>query len=393
MTEEGFAKALVDYHRAIALDPDYALAYAGIADYYIFLGIYGIMPFAESSAAAKEAAQRAVALDDMLAEAYAALGFATVCRDFDWRTAEEHHRRALELNPNSPTAHNWYSFNLLQQARFDEARAEVDRVLALDPMSPLGITSLAWCHYHARRFDEALAAYCKLIEAEPRFGYGRLVYSWALRCAGRYEEAVTQAAKAVELAGDGQLYLTGLGAAYAAAGRNDDARSMLTLLRELARTRYVSPYCLALIYCYLGDKEQALALLEEAVAIDDAWVTWLVVDPQLDTLRADPRFLTLAERTNNPAAALAATGLATGDKSIAILPLKVLTPARADDTSDEYLGLGLADALITRLSRVQQLIVRPANSVLRYQGGDADPIQAGRELQVNYVVSGNIRRV
>ncbi|HEX8174022.1 MAG TPA: protein kinase [Pyrinomonadaceae bacterium] len=302
LTEEGFAKSLQDYYRAIAFDPEYALAYAGIADYFIFLGIYGIVPFAESSAAAKQAAQRAVELDDTLSEAYAALAFATVCHDFDWRMAEEFHKRAIALNPNSSTAHNWYAFTLMQEARFEEALAEVRRSLELDPVSPLTSMSLAWCYYHWHRLDDALNVYRRVIESEPHFGYGRIVYSWALRCAGHHDEAIAQAKKAVELAGDGQLYLSGLAAAYASAGRVEEARAVLATLDEMSRTRYISPYCLALVYCYLNEKERAFALLEEAVNIGDAWVTWVAVDPQLDCLRSNPRFDELVRRTKTPSA-------------------------------------------------------------------------------------------
>jgi TolB-like protein/Tfp pilus assembly protein PilF len=300
LTEEGFAKSLQDYYRAIAFDPQYALAYAGIADYFIFLGIYGVVPFAESSAAAKEAARKAVELDDTLSEAYAALAFATVCRDFDWRTAEEFHRRAIALNPNSATAHNWYAFMLMQEARFEEALSEVRRSLELDPVSPLTSMSLAWCYYHWHRLDEALNVYRRVIESEPHFGYGRIVYSWALRCAGHHDEAIAQAKKAVELAGDGQLYLTGLAAAYAAAGRVEEARALLATLDEMSRTRYISPYCLAIVYCYLNERERAFSLLEEALAIGDAWVTWVAVDPQLDCLRSNPRFNDLVRRSKTP---------------------------------------------------------------------------------------------
>lgn len=302
LSEEGFVKAIKDYQRAITLDPDYALAYAGIADYYIFLGIFALMPFAESSAAAKEAAQKAVELDDTLAEAYAALGFAVVCHDFDWNTAEEHHRRALELNPNSATAHNWYSFHLLQQERFDGAISEANRAIELDPVSPLITLTLAWCYYHARRFDDALTIHRKLIETDPRFAYARVVYSWVLRCAGLHEEAVTQAEKSVEFGGDGQIYVSGLGAAYASAGRTDEAREIINRLQEMSRTRYISPYFLAIIYCSLGEKEPALALMQEAIAIRDAWISWLLVDPQLDLLRADARFREMIRQSNNPAA-------------------------------------------------------------------------------------------
>jgi tetratricopeptide (TPR) repeat protein len=115
-----------------------------------------------------------------------------------------------------------------------------------------------------------------------------------------HEEAVAQAQKSVELAGDGQLYLTGLGAAYAAAGKIDEAQKVIERLREMSATRYVSPYCLALVYCELNERERALALLEEALAIGDAWVTWLAVDPQLDSLRSEPRYQELMRKTNNP---------------------------------------------------------------------------------------------
>jgi serine/threonine protein kinase/Tfp pilus assembly protein PilF len=301
LSEEGFAKAIQDYQRAIKFDPEYALAYAGIADYYIFLGIFGVLPFAECSAAAYEAAEKALRLNPTLAEAHAALAFAMVCRDFDWHASEEHYLRALELNPNSATAHNWYNFRLLQEARFDESLAQVTRALELDPVTPLITLSLAWCYYHARRFDESLAVHRKLIESEPRFAYGRTVYSWTLRCAGLHEEAVKQGEKGAELGSDGQLYLSSLGAAYAGAGRADEAREIIGRLLEMSRTRYVSPYLLAVIYCWLGEKEQALAYMQEAVAIGDAWVCWLLVDPQLDLLRSDPRFDELIRRTNNPA--------------------------------------------------------------------------------------------
>ena len=157
-------------------------------------------------------------------------------------------------------------------------------------------------YYHARRFDEALAVHRKLTVTDPRFAYGRAVYSWTLRCAGLYEEAVVQAEKSVEFGGDGQIYVSGLGAAYASAGRTDEAREIISQLEERSQTGYVSPYLLAVIYCCLGEKEQALRLMQEAIAIRDAWISWFVVDPQLDLLRTDPRFSEMTRQTNNPAA-------------------------------------------------------------------------------------------
>ena len=237
----------------------------------------------------------------MLAEAHSALAFATVCRDFDWPAAELHHRRAIELNPNNASAHTYYNFALLQTARFDEALAEVNRAMELDPVTTLTTMALAWYHYHARHYDECIAVHRRLIQSESNFAYQRTVYSWVLRCDGRHDEAIEQAERAVQLAGDGQLYVAGVGMAYAAAGRFDEARARLARLREMAQTHYVSPYFLAVIHGYLGEVEEALAQVEEAVRIGDAWVCWLAVDPQLDALLTDPRFTELARRTNNPA--------------------------------------------------------------------------------------------
>jgi serine/threonine protein kinase/tetratricopeptide (TPR) repeat protein len=301
-TEEGFAKAIVCYYRAIALDPHYAIAYAGIADYYNWLGVYGVLPFAECSASAMEAARKAIEIDDTLAEAHTALGFAIVCHDFDWATAEAHHLRAISLNPNYATAHHWYSFQFQMEGRFDKALEEISRAARLDPLSPSIQQGRAWLLYQARRYEESLAAHRKLLDAEPRFAYGHLTYSCALRAVGRHDESVAAAEKALEYAGESQLYLAWLGGAYAAAGRAAEAQDVLRRLGEMIAHRYVSPYHLALIHCHLGDRELALSLLEEAYALRDAWVAWLGVEPQLDPLRSDPRFLDLLRRTNNPLA-------------------------------------------------------------------------------------------
>lgn len=395
LTEEGFSKAIQNYQRAIELDPNYALAYAGIADYYIFLGIYCLMPFAQSSAAAKEAAQKAVELDETLAEAHAALAFAVLSCDLDWGKAESHYRRAVELNPNSATVHNWYSFLLLQEARFDESLVEVKRALALDPTTPVVQQSLAWCHYHSRRFDEAIPVHSKLLEAQPNFPWGLITYSWALLCAGKHEAAIEQALKAMEIGGEAPLYLSGVGMAYAAAGKHTEAREILARLQAMSRDTYVSPYFVALIYCHLGETDEALSHLEEAFKISDTWVVWMSVEPQLESLRSEPRFIELFKRTQNPAAAryLAASAdtEVSSDKSIAVLPFKFLGKPPSNETGDEYLGIGLADALITRLSNARSLSVRPTSSILRYQHEGADTLKAGRELGVGFVLDGRIK--
>ncbi len=305
-TETGLAKALECYNHAIKLDPDYALAYTGIADYYNWLGVFGVRPFAETSAAAKQAATKAVELDSNLAEAYSALGFATVCADSDWGVAEGQHRLAISLNPNYATGHNWYGFHLLMVARFDEGVREMLRARELDPLSPSIMQSLGWAYYQSRRFDEALPTFEEMLRMAPELAYGLATYSWALRHVGKPHHAVETAERALQLSSGGQFYVAVLGAAYAVAGRKTEAHAALQRLQEMSATGYVSPFLLALIHTHLGEHEQAISQLQQALAIKDAWLSWLAVEPQFDVLRSDPRFAEVLKSTKNPAAPSAA---------------------------------------------------------------------------------------
>ncbi len=157
-----------------------------------------------------------------------------------------------------------------------------------------------WCYYQARRFDEAITTYQNMLEAVPDFSYGLATYSWTLRHAGSADEAVRVAEKALDASSGGQVYVAGLGAAYAAAGRHSDARATLARLREMPAHSYVSPYHTALIHLLLGEREQALALLREAYDIHEGWLVWLGVEPQLDPLRGEPEFEELLIKTRNP---------------------------------------------------------------------------------------------
>ncbi|HJQ32711.1 MAG TPA: protein kinase [Pyrinomonadaceae bacterium] len=394
--EEGFARALVHFSRAVSLDPDYALAYAGIADYYNVLGVYAILPFSETSAAALEASRKAVTLDPALAEGYAALGFATLTHGLEWEEAERHLRRASELNPNYVTGRLWLSFFLGMQGRFEEAMMIARRAVEIAPLTPLVRHTFNWTLYHARHFEEAIASARVLVTSEPEYGLGHLLLSLALDRTGRGGEAVEACARAVELMGRSPYPLCFYAALTAGAGREREARSLLEEVRRMEASRYVSPYMLAMVYTRLGDVDRALVELERAAEIGDSRLAWLGVDPQFDTLRALPRFREVFRRTNNPLALRQQEARApeptTGQKSVAVLPLKVLATPGAEGIGDEYLGVGLADALVARLSNVHRFIVRPTSSVLRYQGADTDPLAAGRELGVDFVVDGTIRR-
>jgi tetratricopeptide (TPR) repeat protein len=307
-TEEGFAKALIFYNQAISIAPDYALAFAGIADYYNLLGVYAVMPFRETAAAAKEAAQKAVELDDTLAEGYAALGFAVLMRDFDWAEAEKNLRYAVEINPNYVTGRIWYSSFLAVTGRMEEALAQVRRAREIDPLTPVVSHTLNLTLYYARRFDEAIASTEKFIEREPRYGLAPLFLSSVLWRVGRGDEAVKFATRAVMLLGKTPYSLIWLASAHAASGEREKARKIIAEIQELSRRRYVSPYLLAIVYANLNDTEKVLELLEKAWEIRDGRLSWLGIEPQFDQVRNEPRFKKILRETNNPVVEKLETG-------------------------------------------------------------------------------------
>ena len=395
-SEEGFARAIQFYRRAVELDPNYALAFAAMTEYYIFLGIHCVIPFAEGAKPARDAAEKAVRLDPNLAEGWAVLGFVEITYNWDWNAAEKHLRRAIELNPNSATAHGWLNTVLSQRGHFDDALAEIDRVLELDPDSILSLHLQAWVLYHARRFDESIAVHRKMLKNEPNYAWGLQTLSWVLRQTGQYEEAVAASEKSVQLTGENPFYLTQSAAAYASAGEREKTEKILARLDEISRTRFVSEYMLALVYCALGDKEKAFENLEISLRARDGWLNWLGVDPQFDALRGDARFAGLLRRAGNPLAPKEEPKNvrldAGGAKSIAVLPLKLFGTPTGAGGDNEYLGIGLTDALITRLSNVRRFVMRPTSSVLQYADAGGDPFAAGQKLAVDYVLDGSVRR-
>jgi TolB-like protein/Tfp pilus assembly protein PilF/tRNA A-37 threonylcarbamoyl transferase component Bud32 len=393
-TEEGFARAIVCYQQAIALDPKYALAYAGVANYHNWLGVFSVMPFAECAAAAYEAASTAVDLDPNLAEGHTALGQAILCRDFAWSSAEHHLVRAIELDPNYSPARTWYALQLGMEGRFSEALREAHTGRDLDPLAIISRFAVVWCSYHARRFDEAYRFAQATLENEPRNLMMLYGASFALSRLKRHEEAIEAAQRCVELIGKASHTLGRLACAYAAAGDLEAGQKSLEEMHALAERRYVSPYHLALVNAALGRVEDSLDLLEQAYESGDSKVLWMGVDPELDPLHGHPRFNDLLRKLDHRLAALPmiAGQLREDQESIAVLPFRILSPA-GENTGDEYLGIGLTDALITRLSQVQRLVVRPTSSVLRYHGAAIDPLMAGRDLGIDYVIDGSFKRV
>ncbi len=294
-TEEGLKKAIEYFEQATAKDPEYALAYAGLAECLSVLGWYSLHPPKESVPIAKAAATKALEIDNKLAEAHTSLASAKMYYDWDWLGAEREFKLALELNPNYATAHHWYGDYLVMMGRFAEASTELERAHELDPLSLIINKTTGDPFYYGRQYDQAIEHFRKIIEAEPNFYVTHIFLGWAYEQKGQFPEAIAEFETASRL-DDSPVILAALGRAYAVSGKRGEAQKVLEELKELSQRRYVSPYLMAIIYTGLRKKDQAFEWLEEAYQDRSDWLAWLKVDPRLDSLRSDPRFTDLLGR-------------------------------------------------------------------------------------------------
>jgi serine/threonine protein kinase/tetratricopeptide (TPR) repeat protein len=296
-TGENLKKALAYFEQAAEKDPSYALAYAGMADSCALIPIYAAGTPQDFLPRARAAAQKAVELDDTLAEAHASLAYVFF---YDFKNAQsvKEFERAISLNPNYATAHLWYGLGPLSaMGEFDRAIAEGKRALELDPVSPIINADVGTIYTLARRYDEAIAQLRDTVEMNPQFYGGHRSLGWALELKGATPEAIAEYQKAFELSDD-PMMLAMLARVDASIGKPNEARQMLGQLTEEAKARYVPAYAFAMIYLALGEKDQALDWLEKAARDHDGfYINLIKVEPALDPLRGDPRFEKLASQT------------------------------------------------------------------------------------------------
>jgi TolB-like protein/DNA-binding winged helix-turn-helix (wHTH) protein/Tfp pilus assembly protein PilF len=291
-TGEGLKRAIEYFAEAIEKDPNYALAYAGLADSYALLGVFHLPP-KEAFPKAREATLNALRIDDHLAEAHAALGHIKVQYEYDWAGAEKEYKRAIELNPNYPNAHHFYALYLAAMGRSDEGIAEIKRAQELEPFSLFIHANVGGILYQARRYDEAISQLKSVLEMNPGFDHARSVLGYAYLQKGMYEQAIAEFEKRTTPATGGY---GDLGQAYGSSGKRREALKEVSKLLELSKHRYVAPYNLALIYASLGDKDNALEWLERAYEDRSTLLIWIRVDPRLDSLRSEPRFKAVLNR-------------------------------------------------------------------------------------------------
>jgi TolB-like protein len=299
---EGFRRAIELFTKATELDPNYALAYAGIADTYALLPIYGFASAKDSFPKAKVAALKALRLDDTLAEAHASYGN-VLLSDFDWVRSRHEFERAIELNPNYATARHWLgSDNLIDCGELDRGLAEVRRARELDPLSPLLNTILGIAHYTRREYADAVRQFHKTFEIDPNFLLAHAMLGQTLVMQGAIDEGIAETQKARQLNGDvGGLSI--LGYAYARKGDREQALKILAQMKAESQKEFVPAVEFAVIYIGLGDKEQALDWLEKGY--EDRSSSIIKIDPICDPLHGDPRYERLVARifSEKPASA------------------------------------------------------------------------------------------
>lgn len=298
-TGESLKQAAELYRQAIEKDPNYALAYSGLAEAYVLFSSYDVAPANDSMPQAKAAALRALEIDDSLAEAHTALGFYLSTYEWDRDGSEKEYRHAIELKPNYATAHHWLGADLSNVKRFDDSLVELRRAGELDPLSPIIGTNLGDTLVFARRYDEAIAQYKRSLVSNPDFGYAHRALGWAYGSKGMYPEAIAETRTAIELR-NGSSAKGYLGLWLARAGKRDEALKLLDEVKQESARDYVQSYTLALIYIGLGDKEEALNYLEKHMSAHAETANQYAVAPELDDLRAEPRFKEMLKRMNLP---------------------------------------------------------------------------------------------
>jgi serine/threonine-protein kinase len=298
-TAENLRKAIEQFQQAADKDPNYALAYVGLADCYALQEIYFGTPGSEAFPKAKAFAERALQLDNSLSEAHTSLAFA-YDQLWQWRKAEEEFKRSIELNPSYPTAHHWYSLSLLNEGRFDEALTEGRRAQELDPLSLVIGQNLAQTYLARGDVNSAIEQARKIIDLDPRYGRAHQQLGFDYLKQGNHSEAIAELMKAVDLSERDHLALAGVGYGYAASARRAEALAILKELEAKYEKHQALGQDLAAIYAGLGDKDQAFAWLEKDFQARSGLLARIGWQLPFESLRSDPRYADLRRRMGLP---------------------------------------------------------------------------------------------
>jgi TolB-like protein/Flp pilus assembly protein TadD len=299
-TLEGMENAIDFFQQAIGKDEHYALAYAGLADADALLADYSVLPAREVMPRAKTAAMKAIEIDDTISEAHASLGWAKLTLDWDWPGAEKEFKRALELNPNYATAHQWYAEYSTIMGRPKEAQASMKRAQELEPVSlPISV-AMASTSYYARQYDQAVEECRRSILMDPQFVGAHVFLGRAFEQKGAYADAIAELRQALQLSEGDSSELAALGHAYAVSGDRSEAKKTLAKLIERSSRTYVQPMWIGAIHTALGEKDEAFQWLRKALGDRSVWLIYVKVDPTFDSLHQDARFVDLSRQVGLP---------------------------------------------------------------------------------------------
>ena len=299
----GLLDGIKYFEQAIEKDPNYALAYSGLADCYAALATWegGTISPGEAMLKANAAALKAVEFDETLAEAHASLGYIRLHYDWNWPEAEKQFKRAIELNSRYPTAHHWYAHYLMTAGQTEASLVESRRALELDPLDLIISGHQPWHYYYARDFDRVIEICHDNLASHPEAFWVHFELGRAYEQKRMFKEAISELTTAVSLQKDMTFAIAALGHAFAVSGQTEKAQQLLGNLKKLSNQRYVSSADIAMIYVGLGDNDQAFAWLQKAFLERSWYLVLLRVDPRLDSLRSGPRFQALLRRVNLPA--------------------------------------------------------------------------------------------
>jgi TolB-like protein/Tfp pilus assembly protein PilF len=393
--EEGFKTAISYFERAKELDPNFALAYVGLADCHILLGMYDFAPSKEVFPKAKDEALRALKIDDSLGEAHNSLAFAITCYDWDWSEAEREFQQAIELNPDYTTAHHWYALFLGQMGRFDEALVEIKHAKNLEPLSLNINSSLGYLLCLAGKYDEAIEQLNEVQQMDP--DCLPLLYRLAVTHTSKsmFEENITVYERIAMIRGRDATSVIWLAFANAAAGNSREAQTLLQEALDRSKEEHVPAHAVSLTYVHLNDKDRAFDWLNNVIENRYWSAAALKVHPFWDPLRKDPRFDEVLKRMNFPET----SGSGTAEKleesvqapieKIAVLPFKSIS----SEASEEWFVDGMTDALITQLGKIKALTVISRTSAMQYKNISKPMPEIAQDLGVDGLIEGSVIRV
>jgi DNA-binding winged helix-turn-helix (wHTH) protein/TolB-like protein/tetratricopeptide (TPR) repeat protein len=297
-TAEWMKKGAECFQQALDCDPEYALAYSGLADSYISFATIGAISPAIAVPKAKAAVQQALEINDQLAEAHAALGYIKNSYDWDWEASEKHFKRASEINPNYSIAYHWYGFCLIMRQQFAESIELMKQAQMLDPLSPIINIACGLPFYYMGHYERAIEIYREVLETDASFFPGYAYLGMAYEQNGQYEEAVSATRQALLYAPDNTFALTSLAHIYAVSGNEEESQEIVERLKIESNKKYITPYGMAEIYAGLKEKEKVLTYLEKAFAERSWWLVSAGVNPRFADLREEPRFLEILQKMN-----------------------------------------------------------------------------------------------